>query len=170
MAKRGAGSSVESWTVENENEVCSIVEQLQVFDRGPLGIEAILGVRSMRPSSRKGIRYLFSEHGYSTRRLTLRDRFRLSRKSKMPRPIAHRIGAALVCLIYVPFVMVVNTLPRLMGRGGRMYMIEPLPNAGPAAAGGAAGGDGSGPFGSGDREPRNPLSPLPAIGMTQPLP
>ena len=57
-----------------------------------------------------------------------------------------------------------------MGRGGRMYMIEPLPNAGPAAAGGAAGGDGSGPFGSGDREPRNPLSPLPAIGMIQPLP
>ena len=96
----------------------------------------------------------------------MRDRFRLSRKSKMPRPIAHRIGAALVCLIYVPFVMIVNTLPRLMGRGGRMYMIEPLPNAGPAAA----GGDGSGPFGSGDREPRNPLSPLPAIGMTQPLP
>ena len=41
MAKRGAGSSVESWTVENENEVGSIVEQLQVFDRGPLGIEAL---------------------------------------------------------------------------------------------------------------------------------
>ena len=151
--------------IEHPSELGGILAKLERFSQSHLGIDTTLVVQSMSHSSRKIIRYLLREHGYVTRRKTFREWFHRGQKLPFRSPIRQRIVLALVWLLYLPLTLIGSVVRYslfLVGRGTRVYVLETDRNAGPAAA---AGGDNGGPFGSGDREPRNPLTPLPAIGM-----
>ena len=162
-----SSSTVDLLRIEDPSELGGILAKLERFGQSPLGIDTMLVVQSMSHSSRKTIRYLLREHGYATRRKTLREWFRRRKKPPFRPTIAQRIALALLSLLYLP-LSIVGSVVRyslfLIGRGTRVYVLERDPNTGPATA---AGGDSSGPFGSGDREPRNPLSPTPGIGMVR---
>lgn len=141
--------------------------------RGPTaassgGTVQLLFVASMSPRKRRYIRSRLEFSGKRTRRVTLRERHQLLRPDFLGSdrlPWQGLLFFALTSVIWVPLALLKRLILWSLGRGSRMYVAESK-----RGGVGTTGDDGSGPFGSGDREPRNPLTPLPAIGTYRLLP
>ena len=95
--------------------------QLQRYDFGQSDAMLVMAVHSMSPTKRTAFLRSFARDGYSLRPLTARERYRLARHRRQDQfPLWQRIVGGLFRLRYLPLVL----LFRMVGRGGRLYVVE----------------------------------------------
>ncbi len=166
--------TLSSHRIESSQDLPRAVERLGRNFSLPDPTVQILVIASMSGTKRRRIRDQLRSAGYSTRRLKWSDRRDGSGappNSLSPvQQFLRGVVAAVYMVVYGLLGLIPRTLTLLVGRGYRVYVVKAPPSAGGVAPAGPSGGNDPGPFGSGDREPRNPLSPQPAIGMDPRLP